>query len=315
MLLSFYCYRFLATGDLTLSIAFDFRVGESTVRMLNKEVCSVIMKVLQPLYLSPPTKQQWTHIVNNCWKRWHIPNCLGAIDGKHIMLRCPPNSGSSYYNYKKQYSIVLMAIADYRYRFSLVDIGAYGGNSDGGIFSNSEIGENLRNNNLNLPEGKANLPGCDIQTSGFFVADDAFQLSTRIMKPYSGKYLSNKKQIFNYRISRARQTIESTFGIYSNRWNIFHQALRMLPETANIVIAATVCLHNFIMIEEENNGEKMYSQCSQSTNGYVQWFPMEGQSLIPNARAGLIQRDTLCDYFVTPAGEVEWQYEYKERFT
>lgn len=170
--------------------------------MLNKEVCSVITKVLQPLYLSPPTNQLWTHIVNNYWKKWHMPNCFGAIDGKHIVLKCPPNSGSSYFNYKKQYSIVLMAIADYRYRFSLVDIGAYGGNSDGGIFSDSEIGKSLRNNTLNLPEGRSTLPGCDICIPGFFVADDAFQLSVRIMKPYSGKYLSNKKQIFNYRISR-----------------------------------------------------------------------------------------------------------------
>lgn len=45
-----------------------------------------------------------------------------------------------------------MAVADYRYKFTLVDVGAYGGNSDGGIFQ-TEIGMCLRNNNLNLPIG------------------------------------------------------------------------------------------------------------------------------------------------------------------
>ncbi|XP_018397504.1 PREDICTED: uncharacterized protein LOC108775582 [Cyphomyrmex costatus] len=188
--------RFLGTGDQTSFIALDFRVGESTVRMINKEVCSVIVKILQPLYLSPPTKEEWTHIAFNYWKRWHMPNCFGAIDGKHIMLKCPPNSGSSYYNYKKQHSIVLMAVADYRYKFTLVDIGAYGGNSDGGIFADSEIGVCLKNNDLNLPKDITALPGCDVMIYGYFVADNAFPLSTRIMKPYSGKQLSNKKKNF-----------------------------------------------------------------------------------------------------------------------
>lgn len=75
-----------------------------------------------------------------------------------------------------------------------MDIGAYSGNSDGGILSDSEIGKYLRNNTLNLPEGRTTLLGCDIHIPGFFVADNAFQLSTRIMKPYSGKYLSNKNK-------------------------------------------------------------------------------------------------------------------------
>lgn len=90
--------------------------------MLYKEVCLVMTRILFPLYVCPPTKQQWIHTTFNYWKRWNMPNCFGAIDGQHIKLKCPPNSGSSYFNYKKQHSIVLMAVADYRYKFTLVDI-------------------------------------------------------------------------------------------------------------------------------------------------------------------------------------------------
>jgi len=108
----------------------------------------------------------------------------------------------------------MIIYTDDLYRFTLVDIGAYGGNSDGGIFNECDIGVNLNNNRLNLPEESINLPGSDLKTCTYFVADDAFKLSRRIMKPYSSKNLIYKQKVFNYRFSRARGTVEEAFGIF-----------------------------------------------------------------------------------------------------
>jgi hypothetical protein len=48
--------------------------------------------------MPPPTTEHWIKAANAFEELWNFPNCLGAIDGKHISIQCPPNAGSEYYN-------------------------------------------------------------------------------------------------------------------------------------------------------------------------------------------------------------------------
>ena len=73
------------------------------------------------------------------------------MDGKHVAIKCPANSGSNFYNYKNFFSIVLFAIVDADYKFLYVDVGKNGRISDGGIFANTPIYIKLENNDLKLP--------------------------------------------------------------------------------------------------------------------------------------------------------------------
>jgi len=42
----------------------------------------------------------------------------------------PPKTGSMYFHYKKEFSIVLLPLFDADYKFISVDVGAYGRKSD-----------------------------------------------------------------------------------------------------------------------------------------------------------------------------------------
>ena len=90
--------RFLATGNSQASLSFSFRVGHSTICAIVRETCEVLWHVLQPLYVkSPSTVSDWVGISQQFEKCWNFPHCVGAIDGKHVVMQAPAGSGSTFY--------------------------------------------------------------------------------------------------------------------------------------------------------------------------------------------------------------------------
>lgn len=82
-------------------------------------------------------ERQWKKISKAFFEICHVRNCIGIVDGKHCRLKCPDGAGSSFYNYMGSHSIVLMATADANCCFTLVDVDAYGRESDSSVFSRS----------------------------------------------------------------------------------------------------------------------------------------------------------------------------------
>ena len=150
--------RFLATGESFQSLMYQFRVHETTISKFIPEVCQAIFEIFKDDYMQlPTTREKWLEIANQTQDRWQFPNCFGAADGKHIMIMHPQDSGSDFYNYKGFFSIVLLAVVDYDYRFIFTDVGCQGRISDGGVYKNCHFYKALEQDKLGLP-GRSPLP-------------------------------------------------------------------------------------------------------------------------------------------------------------
>jgi hypothetical protein len=75
------------------------------------------------LLQAPDSEEEWLEIAHDFERKWNFPHVIGALDGKHVMLQAPVNSGTEYYNYKHFFSIVLMALVEADYCFRYVDVG------------------------------------------------------------------------------------------------------------------------------------------------------------------------------------------------
>lgn len=114
-------------------------------------VCQAIWEELGPKVIPQPNEDYWKYQERGFCERWQFPNCIGAIDGKHIRIQAPPNSVSLFYNYKQYFSVVLFAVAGFDYRFSFVDTGAFGSQNDSQIFNDCKFNKKLIDGSLKLP--------------------------------------------------------------------------------------------------------------------------------------------------------------------
>ena len=205
-----------------------------------------------------------------------------------------------------------MAIVDASYRFIHIGVGAYGRNSDGGIFSNCNFGKALRKEKLNIPNAEVMPENPDTGALPYvFVGDEAFPLMYNLMRPYpvgKSKDVTEGELIFNYRLSRARRIVENAFGILSSRWRVFHTRIMLEAENVNKVIMAACVLHNFL--QSSSTPAQISSLCTEgnSANENADWQP-----LIRTGNRGSDEaievRQRFQNFFVSPAGEVPWQYD------
>nr|CAH7753037.1 unnamed protein product [Callosobruchus chinensis] len=130
---------YLASGNTFTDIHYTYRLGISTISSIVEAGCDEVWKIMKNECMPDPTEEKWREIAINFEKYANFPNCIGAVDGKHIRIVKPINS-------------VLLAVCDANFCFTYIDVGAFGKFSDSNVFVNSEFWNKLENDLLHIPK-------------------------------------------------------------------------------------------------------------------------------------------------------------------
>lgn len=242
-------YR-LATSAEDRTVANLFGVSRSSVNLIFREFCDVVVQCLEARLIRFPRTREMKEHLRQFAAITGFPQCVGALDGCHIEV-CPPKEhATDYYNYKGWYSSILFAVVDHRYRFMYVNVGSPGKNHDAAVFESSRLPKVLSSELFQL-EAK-NVEG--VSVCPVLLGDQAFPLQYHLMKPFSrAGPVGSPSRVFNYRLSSARRVVENAFGRLKARFRIMHKGLEVDIDNVNRIIRACCVLHNIC--------EELQDQC------------------------------------------------------
>jgi hypothetical protein len=227
-----------------------FGIDRNTAREILHEFCSVVVHLFFKRFIKfPATPQEIQTTINGFQDKFNYPVCLGALDGTHIPIKPPLGSETDYFNFKKYHSVIMLATVNSDLLFTYVNIGAPGRCNDASIFNRCILSEVIEDpiyaNHFIMVN--------NTKIQSHLIADSAFALNRTVLKPFADRAdLPKCHSTFNYRLSRARCSVERAFGALKNRFRLLHKKIEFkLCNTTNIIKTAAI-LHNLCVMNNDN---------------------------------------------------------------
>ncbi|TKR95174.1 hypothetical protein L596_009377 [Steinernema carpocapsae] len=282
--------RFVSHGPSFRSVESTFSIGRSTVKQITEEVVAAINVKLG---LPAPSLDQWMTLAEGFEHRWDFPNCVGALDGRHFVIRAPTGEMSDYLDYNGSYSVTGHALVDAFYRFVRFDVSVPGTPVNLSILDPKNLPEVREVNGYVLP----------------FVAvtDQGFASSPSVLKLFGPAEASTDpwKTEFNCRLTRAMQVTENAFSLLASRFDVLHSPLQLSPEKSGDLILSLALLHNFLRTQEMIRGEEPEEIQEEAKKLLMPLGEESSRSTSVQARR---KRADFVEYFVSPEGKISWEF-------
>jgi hypothetical protein len=95
------------------------------------------------------------------------------------------------------------------------------------------------------------------------------------MYPYRQAKVDEWKGNCNYRLCRARRVMQNVFGIFAQKWWLYHRPLGMHVQPAKSIVKATCVSHNYLTTKSCDSKYNEYLEHSEPVMGVLTGTDME----------------------------------------
>lgn len=184
--------------------------------------------------------------------RSYFDNCIGALDGIHVLAHVLAEEASSYRNRKSALTQNVLAVVTFDVQFYHVLVGWEGSAYDERVMKDAEV------RGFRAPEGKKWLANAGNPNSDLYLASyrgTRYHLREQALANLGP---DNKEELFDKRHSSSRSVVERPFGVLKQRVWWFDCGWPYTIEIQVQVVYALTVLHNFIRWLESDSGDIFY---------------------------------------------------------
>ena len=249
------CCEYRVVGDV-------FGIHRSTVWKCIHRVTDAILKVLMPIWIKMPDKEECENIAEYFEEKTNIPQAILVIDGSHIPVSAPKIGYQDYVNRKGWTSIVLQGVVDNKLLFRNIYCQEPGCTHDATVLRNSNL---FKYKDLVIPDGTKEINGVKIPY--LIVGDPAYPLLPWLMKNYIyTSKISVEEDSFNVYLNKIRVNVEIAFGHLKNRWRRLLKKIECHISFVPQLVAACCVLHNITTSFKDNLNENWMRSCNTTDN-------------------------------------------------
>lgn len=227
--------RYYATGNLYNELTKLFKISQNKASKIINRVSMFLEEILRYYIAVPVNANEVKAIQMGFYEIGNIPNVIGAISTRHIILRAPSRRQINdeieiYRNTNQQLTLIVQIVCDANYKILNIDASSPGSMTSQEVYDTSFLKDIL-----------------DERESVILLGDSSYECRENFLTPIQ-QPLTQSERKYNYSQRKTHQTINTCFRMISTRFPLLEIGFNTSISRAITTILALGVLHNFALL-------------------------------------------------------------------